>query len=122
METASTIVGFCAWYGGVGLAAALVFVFFGIDRIDENASGAYMFRPLLIPGAALIWPIVLWRWALIGAGRDDWALRHRPPRRSHGIAALAFAVAIPATILLGLAIKQTWPADVAPVRIEGPAQ
>ena len=24
--------------------------------------GAYAFRPLLLPGLALLWPLVLWRW------------------------------------------------------------
>lgn len=50
-------------YGAVGLVLAAVFLLWGIDRIDPAAHGAYAFRPLLIPGIALLWPAVLLRWA-----------------------------------------------------------
>lgn len=44
-----------------GLVAAL-FLVFGLDRIDPSARGTFFFRPLLIPGLCLIWPLVLFRW------------------------------------------------------------
>ena len=50
-------------YGAAGLAAAAVFLLWGIDRVDPTAAGAYAFRPLLIPGIVLLWPAVLLRWA-----------------------------------------------------------
>ncbi len=49
-------------YGGIGGVVALVFLIFGMDRIDRAASGAYAVRPLLVPGLVILWPIVLVRW------------------------------------------------------------
>ena len=60
---AAMIVDVAMVYGAVGLVLAAVFLLWGIDRIDPAAHGAYAFRPLLIPGIALLWPAVLLRWA-----------------------------------------------------------
>ncbi|MEM7524706.1 MAG: hypothetical protein AAF360_13290 [Pseudomonadota bacterium] len=120
MQAAALILDIATWWGWIGLAVALPFLAFGIDRIDENARGSYIFRPLLLPGVLIIWPLVLWRWLVLETGRDNWANRHRPPRRSHGIAAIAFAVAIPAIIITGLAVKQTWPEAFEPELLEAP--
>lgn len=49
-------------YGAVGVAVGAAFLLFGMDRIDESARGVYAFRPLLIPGLVLLWPLVLVRW------------------------------------------------------------
>lgn len=49
-------------YGALGAAVALAFLTVGIERIDPAARGAYAFRPLLVPGLVLLWPLVLWRW------------------------------------------------------------
>jgi len=49
-------------YLGVGLAVAGLFLLFGIERVDASSRGAYAFRPLLIPGLTLLWPLVLRRW------------------------------------------------------------
>jgi hypothetical protein len=46
----------------IGFAIGAAFVVFGIDRIDASARGAYAFRPLLLPGLALLWPLVAARW------------------------------------------------------------
>lgn len=48
-----------------GLIVAIVFLTVGIDRVDHAAVGAYAFRPLLIPGIVLLWPLVVWRWAVL---------------------------------------------------------
>jgi hypothetical protein len=65
---AETIVNAALLYGAAGLAVAAVFLLWGIDRIDPGASGAYAFRPLLVPGVVLLWPVVLLRWAWL-----EWA-------------------------------------------------
>jgi hypothetical protein len=52
-------------YAGIGLAVALAFVLVGLDRIDPAARGALAFRPLLLPGATLLWPLVLMRWIVL---------------------------------------------------------
>ena len=59
---AETIVSIATIYAASGLAVAAVFLLWGVDRIDPAAAGAYMFRPLLIPGIVLLWPAVLLRW------------------------------------------------------------
>ena len=48
-----------------GIVLALAFLLWGIDRIDPAAAGAYAFRPLLLPGLVLLWPLVAVRWAIL---------------------------------------------------------
>jgi hypothetical protein len=56
-------------YGLFGLVFALAFVARGAARIDPAAQDMPLpARLLLIPGAALLWPLMLAKW-----------LRHRPP-------------------------------------------
>jgi len=63
VETAAVlIVNLVKIYGAIGLLVAVVFLIFAIDRIDHTAHGAYAFRPMLVPGIILLWPLVLWRW------------------------------------------------------------
>lgn len=52
-------------YALLGAVFAAVFLLWGIDRIDPAAAGAYAFRPLLIPGLVLLWPLVAARWTLL---------------------------------------------------------
>ncbi|MDU8943756.1 hypothetical protein [Ovoidimarina sediminis] len=61
MSGAALLVGIAEWWLILGAVVAAVFLLFGIDRVDEDARGAYAFRPLLVPGVLLIWPLVLWR-------------------------------------------------------------
>ncbi|MGE3246505.1 MAG: hypothetical protein AB7F96_01385 [Beijerinckiaceae bacterium] len=49
-------------YAAIGIVVAAAFVFFGLDRIDASARGAWSFRPLIVPGVILLWPLVLARW------------------------------------------------------------
>ncbi len=102
----------------IGLLVALAFITIGIGRIDEDAVGAYAFRPLIIPGVMLIWPIVLWRWWILEAGKDSWKKRHAPPRRAHGVVWIILAILIPLTFGTALSLRQIWPEDFKPVRLE----
>ena len=62
-EVAETPVLAAGAYLAFGLALGLVFVFRGISRLDNAADGAsFWFRLFVLPGAALLWPIVLARW------------------------------------------------------------
>lgn len=70
MTTASVIVTIAQAYGIVGLVVAAAFLAVGIDRVEPAARGAYAFRPLLVPGLALLWPLVLWRWRTIARSGD----------------------------------------------------
>jgi hypothetical protein len=68
IATAQLLLDLAAGYAGLGMAVAVAFLLLGLDRIDPAARGAYAFRPLLLPGLVLLWPLVLWRW---------WALARR---------------------------------------------
>jgi hypothetical protein len=62
MQFAQSIVLLASAYAAVGGAVAAVFLLFGIDRIDPAARGTFTFRPLLVPGIVLLWPLVIVRW------------------------------------------------------------
>lgn len=117
MEIAQAIVIALQAWAIIGAVTAAVFLTVGIDRIDEDARGAYVFRPLLIPGVMLIWPLVLWRWWQIVTETTGWAARYRPVRKAHGAAALAMSFGVVAIVVLGLSVRQDWPADTAPVQL-----
>lgn len=109
-------------WGILGTMVAIPFLTFGMDQVDEDARGAYVFRLLIVPGVLLIWPLVLWRWYVLANGRDVWAARYRPPRKAHSAFALVMPVCILGLIGTGLMVRQTWPADIAPVQLTPPAQ
>jgi hypothetical protein len=49
-------------YLEIGLVVALAFATL-VGKLDQAAAGAFWFRPLLVPGATLLWPLVLVRTA-----------------------------------------------------------
>lgn len=50
------------YYLIAGGVVAVAFLAVGIDRVEPSARGSYAFRPLLIPGICLLWPLVIYRW------------------------------------------------------------
>lgn len=116
---AMVVIGVKAWLW-IGAAVAAVFLLWGIDRVDDDARGAYIARPLFVPGIMLLWPLVLWRWWVLETGRDSWSKRHDPPRHVHAWASFLMAAAIAASLVLGLNARQTWPDHVAPERLAAP--
>lgn len=56
-------------WGVIGLMVAIAFLLLGFDRVDPGAKDAYAVRPLLVPGLVLLWPVVLWRWAMLAKER-----------------------------------------------------
>jgi len=53
-----------------GVLVAVPFLAFGVSRVVDGAAGSsLLFRLMMLPGAALLWPVVLRRW--ITAGRRD---------------------------------------------------
>ncbi|MEO0994772.1 MAG: hypothetical protein AAFU49_13055 [Pseudomonadota bacterium] len=104
-----------------GLAVAVVFLLWGIDRVEPNARGAYAFRPLMVPGIALLWPLVLGRWLWLETGRVDPLSRHRPPRAWHGRIWLVLSIALPAILVAGLMLRTAGPLERAPLQIAPPA-
>ena len=100
---------------GTGVAA--LFLFYGIDSCDEDADGAYAFRPLLIPGLLLVWPLAIWRWYRITTQTETWANRYMPPRAVHSVFAAGLALAVVALLLAGMLVRQEWPGDITPERL-----
>ena len=120
--TAETLVLLVQIWGGIGALVALVFLVWGIDQIDEDAREAVAFRPLLIPGILILWPLVLWRWYVLATGQDRWELRHAPPRRIHLPVSILLAACVVVTLIVSFSIRQTWPADTPSVQLEPPAE
>lgn len=120
MTTAATLIAIAQYYCMIGAGVAALFLIFGIDRIDEDARGAYAFRPLLIPAVLLIWPLILWRWLREETGWASWTGRYTPPRASHAIAALLMAIVIAIALITGFVIRQSWPLETAPQLLEAP--
>ncbi len=120
METAVDIVISMRWWLYIGAFVALVFLTFGIDRIDENARGSYVFRPLLVPGVLLIWPIVLWRWASLERNSRDWSRRYKPFRAAYAPTWTVLAVAIPLIFVASLVIRQTLPQEAPAILLSEP--
>lgn len=58
-------------YVGVGGVVALAFVLVGFDRIDPAAHGAWLVRPVLLPGLTLVWPVVVIRWIVLERRRGQ---------------------------------------------------
>ena len=47
----------------VGILFAVAFVWHGAGRLDPAARrGSVGFRLLIVPGSALLWPILAWKW------------------------------------------------------------
>ena len=50
-------------YLGIGLLFALLFVIWGVGRIDPQArGGTWGFRLLILPGTVALWPLLARRW------------------------------------------------------------
>lgn len=117
--TASDVLFLGSVYLYIGAAVAVVFLVFAVGRIDENASGAWIFRPLIVPGVVLIWPIVLWRWYVLFKGEDRLA-RHQMPRKTQRWGQLIFSGFIVAVICTAVLTRQSWDDLAPPVRLEAP--
>src|SRR5712692_10230645 len=95
-------------YAVVGLLVAVAFLLFALDRIDPTAPGSVAFRPLLVPGLALLWPYVLLRWRRGEPHAAPVAPQHRQ-RAAHARVWLALAAILPVILLAGLVLRQGGP-------------
>lgn len=100
-------------YGGIGAVVAAWFLIRRIERDDAMARGAYAFRPLLVPGLVMLWPLVLWR-ASVPAGTA------RTFRRGHLVVWGTFAVLLPLLVLGSLALRQNGPTEAPPLLLSAP--
>lgn len=105
-------------YAAAGLVVALAFLAFGLARIDPGARGAYGFRPLLVPGLVLLWPLVLLRWAAMARAPEKGLGRRFT--RTHQRVWTLLAIALPLVLLGALAFRQSGPLEAAPVRLSPP--
>ena len=121
MQTASLIIWLAVGWLYVGAAVAAVFLIFGIDRIDEDARGAYTFRPLLVPGILLLWPLVVWLWVMLERGGEPTNYRNRPLRAAHGWVWLILSILIPALFLTALSVRQKSYEGAPAIRLGKPA-
>lgn len=120
MESAQAVVAVAELWLWAGALAALAMLP-ALGRFEPAARGAWAFRPLLIPGFLLLWPLILWRLARRGA--EDPRARHAPPLRLQAGAALALVAALALTTALALAVRQSPPGnapEAAPVRLTAP--
>lgn len=120
MEAAESVIGLVQWWIYAGLVVAAVFLTIGIDRVEENARTSFVFRPLLLPGVVILWPVVLWRWWVLESGRDKPNARHDPPRRGHRALWIIFGALIPAILIAGLLVRQDGPYERPAVLLEAP--
>jgi hypothetical protein len=98
-------------YAVIGAALALIFLLWGIDRIDPAATGAYAFRPLLFPGMVLLWPLVAARWI---------ALERRRHRATHRIVWVILAVLLPVILIGAMSIRRDGPLEAPAIRLAAP--
>lgn len=97
---AKVIVALAVAYVATGLAVGLAFLVFQLERQDPAARGAYAFRPLLLPGLALLWPLVLLRWI---SQRSDVAPADTVSRHKRVHRVIWSALALLIMLVLGLA-------------------
>ena len=103
---------------GLGALVAGAFLFIGIGQVDEDAQDVFAFRPLLIPGILVIWPLVIWRWWMISTGKDINRHHKAAPRDTHGTVAILLAIILIATLFISFSIHQEQPVNVSPIKLE----
>ncbi len=63
IETVTAVLQGVTLYAAAGVVFALLFLAFGIARIDNGAKGTGIgFRLLILPGLVVLWPLMLIRW------------------------------------------------------------
>ena len=66
-----------------GFLFAVPFVLLGVNKIDPHAAhGTWGFRLLILPGAAVFWPLLLRRW-LTGVPAPPEERSHLPAGQPH---------------------------------------
>lgn len=108
-------------YLWAGLAVAAVFLTVGLGRVAPDARGSFMFRPLLIPGIALLWPAVIARWVALERGGSLGEGAFKPPRRAQTVLALSLAILVVVTLMVTLTVRQDGPLERQPILLDAPA-
>ena len=72
MTIATSILAIVSIYAAVGILVGTAFVLVGVSRVDQSATGSgapWHFRLAILPGSAMLWPLVLRWW--VGASRSS---------------------------------------------------
>lgn len=70
-DIAGAIVLLALAYAAIGLILALAFVTVGVGKVDHAAAGApWSFRLLILPGAAVLWPVIARKWLRARRSRE----------------------------------------------------
>ena len=104
MSAAGVIVFAEAWLA-LGALVGIAFLVFGLDKVEPNAHGGYVFRVLILPGLILLWPVVLWRWRVAHQSTEDWQNRHSPQRARAGSLGIAMAVGIVLILITAVLVR-----------------
>jgi hypothetical protein len=104
-------------YAALGAIVAVTFLAIGLGRVDPAARGAYAFRPLLLPGLLLLWPLVLWRWWRLARPATGPVPLGRRYRASHRAVWIGLAVLLPVALLAALSLRQNGPVEAASVQL-----
>jgi hypothetical protein len=63
MAVAQWLLTVAVLYAAAGLLVGPAFVAWGVTRVDPAAKGSrWTFRLLILPGAAMLWPLIAARW------------------------------------------------------------
>ena len=63
MWIAHVVLSLVVAYAAIGVACAIAFVTVGVARVDPAARSAPLgFRLLILPGSAVLWPLVMRLW------------------------------------------------------------
>jgi len=115
----ATLISVAEIYLGIGAVLGVLFLVFLLGRVDRSATGSWAFRPLLLPGLILLWPLVAWRlWR--PADHGDPGRQHRPPRRLQGWLGVVLIVSVPVILAIAILIDGPSLIDVPPVRLDPP--
>jgi hypothetical protein len=71
LQTAEFLIELGQYYLMAGGIVAALFLIIGVERVEPSARGSYAFRPLLVPGICLIWPLVIYRWLVLEKHGED---------------------------------------------------
>lgn len=79
LQLATVVVDAARFYLAAGLVFAMVFTTLLLPRLDPSAKGStWAFRLVIVPGCALLWPLLLLR-VIRGSGRPIERTPHRLP-------------------------------------------
>lgn len=102
MSMPELILGAATIWLGIGGLVAAAFLLVGADRVLDDARGVYLFRVLVAPGLALLWPIVIWRWRVRERDQIDWQTNHKPRRTAAGLLEWAMTLSLIALLVLAV--------------------